>query len=118
MMQQALEVFEATLRRNPANPIAQRRARDLRRMVSTGRPRHEVIRNGARTGDAGERVLRRARKAWRCEGKGCPPVHALECPREIAPGERYVEITWGEVGYFDSHRVSLDCARSLWGHAV
>jgi tetratricopeptide (TPR) repeat protein len=117
-LEEALAVFEASLERNPGNSIARRRADALREQAGRARHGADIVLNGERTGGPGEPVLRRARKMWACEGRGTPAAHSLECSRQIAPGDRYVEITAGDVSYFDSHRVSLSCARDLWGYRV
>jgi len=112
---EALAVFEQLLERKPRHTIATRRADELRRSLAKMQEQTPAVKNAQRTGGPAERIVRRARKEWKCQGKGEPAAHSLRCARVIATGERYVEITWGEVSFHDSHRISLACASDLWG---
>jgi hypothetical protein len=61
-------------------------------------------------------MFRTARKTHRCNGDGSASHrHAVDCAREIQPGEQYVECFWDTPAYQSGSRVSMACARAFYG---
>ena len=111
---EALAIFERTLELRPGDAWVATRVERLRQRVAAGESLSAPVTNRDAGTKPAQRILRRARRTWSCQGKGPAPTHSLGCPGEIALGSRYVELSWGALTDFDSHRVSLACARDLW----